>query len=456
MAVATVRALLRRAGTTLGPRDTRLVTAGAALLLALATALQRPAPRFFDDAATYWHGAKALVGGGDVVVGGGLAMRGVLTSVLYAPAAAVTAAVGPSAAGLAVLVQNAVLIAVLGAVLLPRLVALWRPVTPAVIAVCAVGCWATTATFAPYPLTDLWAAALLLTAVVVVAGPRRRSLAVAGLAAGAALNLRPAHLVPVALVLGFVLLWRRAAGAWFALGIAVALLPQFLLGAAQGWGASPWPPGTAGVARLQAGYAAYVVRYDTLAARAGHSPLFFCSPEMAGALGPTPPASTGEFVGAVLHHLPQSAVLLAEKAAAALHWPVATPYFTSGPRLNGVFAVLVTLLTVVGAAALLRVTLAHRRNGLTPSRLVPLVAWLGSAATLLTSTTETRFALPLVLFGIAGCATLAPVPVPRRRGHWGWVVGALVVAAVVYAVGTAGLGHPVAGGAGTLADCTAS
>lgn len=198
------------------------VVAGAVLT---AVMLLRPsAPLFVYDAAVYWAGTKAILDGGDVFEQGRLGLRGALTSILYLPAAAVTKVAGESWAGPAVLVENAVLIAVIGVVLVPQLVGVWRPVTPLVVVSSAVGTGMLAAGFAPFPLTDLWAAALLLTAVVALGHHSPAWLAGGGLAA--AVNVRPALLLPVAAGGVVVVVARRWPALWCALGVAVALAPQ--------------------------------------------------------------------------------------------------------------------------------------------------------------------------------------------------------------------------------------
>jgi hypothetical protein len=73
-----------------------------------------------------------------------------------------------------------------------------------------------------------------------------------------------------------------------------------------------------------------------------------------------------------------------------------------------------------------------------------------------TTTTEARFALTLVLFGVAGCALLAADgfrlsgAAPRA-----WVAGTLVVVVAVFGAGHMGLGHPVQGDV-TAAVCADS
>ena len=446
------------------PATTRARSAGwrvhalAGVVLAVAVLLRRPADRFIYDADGYFSGAAALVSGGNVFEEGGLDLRGVLTAFLYAPAALVARLGGDQLAGAAVLAQNAVLIAVLGAVLLPRLVGTWRSVTPVVVVVCAVGTGLTTAGFAPFPLSDLAAAALLVTVLVAIDQGSPRWLVVAGLAAGAAVNIRPATLLPLVVVGLAVLVARRGAAAWAALGGAVALLPQFVLNqrhGSPGW--LPVPEQTGWLTQLQAHYASHLVRYDTVV---GAGPdvrptLYWCSPDMAQSLGGSLPTSPAGLVGTYLDNLPGSLVFAAQKIGAALHWPLSTPYLTPAPVLDGAFAVLVTSVSVVGAAVLLRRTLAAGR-GVSLGQVAGVLAWKMVVVGLATTATETRFALPVLLLGVAGCALLAGDGLRGRRwtASRPWVVGTVLAVLLTYGVGVTGMQHPQALGADAL-SCTA-
>jgi hypothetical protein len=429
-------------------------------VLATVVVLQPATSSFFWDAGGYWNLAKGLVNGDSPFGGETLALRGVLTAFLYLPAAAVAQFGGDSLAGIAVLAENSILIAAIGVVLIPALVGLWRPVTVRVVIVSALGAGVVLAGFAPFPLTDLWAAALLVATVV---GLGRRSapwLLVAGLAAGAAFNIRPATLLPLVVVGLAVLVARRWSAAWFAMGTALALTPQLLLNLWRGSAWAPWPEMTGALSKLQASYAAYVVRYDTVfadsisAGPASEPRRFFCSPGMVDALDGRAPESPGELATAFLSHLPQALVFSTQKVTAALHWPLSTPYTAPAPAVNALFAVLITAVTVIGALALLRRTVRSGRE-VSLAQVAAWIVWAGSAATLVTSATEARFALPLVVFGIAGCALLAGdgIRLPGTTGRL-WVAGALIGVVAVYGVGLTGLRHPV-DGAGTLAACTA-
>lgn len=433
-------------------RQSILVSVLAGLAVFLGAVTQSPAPRFLYDAAQYWAGSVSLLSGGDAYVDGNLSLRGVFTSVLYLPAALATKGFGDSAGGTAVLVENSLLIALIGALLLPRLLRAWGPVTPWMVLVCAGLTWLVVGRFAPYPLTDLWAAALMLAAVVALRRSSAMGLMLAGLLAGIAFNVRPAYLVPLLLALAAVLLRRRLAGLWFAAGMGVALVSQSILNLTHGAGWKPWPSGMFALTQLQAHDASYIVRYDTAKYGLAQDPRqFFCNPEMAQAVGPHPPDSSGALVAFFTHNLPQSLVFLAEKAAAALHWPLSAPYYAPTSAGEGMFALLVTAVAVVGVVSLVNVGSRSGFRSVSLPVWVALLVWLGSLATIVTSAPETRFALPLVLLGIAGCAVLAG----GRLGRW-WAAGAAIAVVVMFAVGTLGLSHAAAPGPASPSICAAS
>jgi hypothetical protein len=437
------------------------VRAVVGAVLATVVVLQPASTMFYYDASGYWRAAWGLLGEWSILASETLAIRGALTSVLYTPAVVATKLGGSSLAGPAVLAENAILLAVMGVVLIPALVGLWRPVTAPVVVASAVGTGVLLTGFAPYPMTDLWAASLVVAMVIALGRRGAPWLLVAGLAGGAAFNIRPAALLPLIAVGVAVLVARRLSGLLFGLGVAVALAPQVLLNAWRGSTWAPWPEMTGFLTKLQSSYAAYVVRYDTVfAGPVGSGPMaqprrFYCNPAMAQAVDGNVPESPGDLAGALLAHLPQSLVFSAQKVGASLHWQLATPYAAPSPGVNAVFALLVTAVTVIGAAALLRRTVRMGRD-VPLAQAAAVIAWTFSVATLVTSTTEARFALTLILFGIAGCALLAaeglrlPGTAPRA-----WIAGTLVAVVAVFGIGHLGLGHPVEGDV-TAAVCADS
>ncbi|MET7418538.1 hypothetical protein [Dactylosporangium sp. NPDC005555] len=416
--------------------DRRLVVAVA---MVVATVAQGPAGGFVYDAARYFNGSLALFTDADPVREGDLDFRGVLTSVVHAPAALAEHLL-PGAGRYAVLAVNALLVAVVGAFLLPgiagdRAAAVW---------VCAPLTWLVAARFAPYPLMDLPAVAAFLTAVwLALREPVRWSLPLAGLAAGVTLNLRPAYLLPLAALGGIVAVTRRWPAAWFAAGVLAGSLPQVVFNLARGAAPGLTPPGTAGLAGFQAGYASYVVRYDTIEPAAGAPQQFYCDPSLAGAVAGHPVRSTGGLIEALATNLPGSALFLVQKVAAALAWSRSTPYSTTATAEHYELAVPVVLIAVVGVAAACR----------TPGARCLAVLAAAVCGSLMTSATETRFALPLVLLGVAGCALLvaAPRPKPLR-----FAAVVLFASAALFAAAALGVAHPLPPGPATAAACAAN
>ena len=60
------------------------------LVVVVSTMLQDTAPRIWWDADTYLAGSVSLVSGGEIFNAGGLALRGVLSPIVYSPAAALS------------------------------------------------------------------------------------------------------------------------------------------------------------------------------------------------------------------------------------------------------------------------------------------------------------------------------------------------------------------------------
>jgi hypothetical protein len=130
---------------------------------------------------------------------------------------------------------------------------------------------------------------------------------------------------------------------------------------------------------------------------------------------------------------------------------LSAPYFAPTGFGDKIFALVVTSVAVFGVVSLVH---AGYESGFRSSPVavwVAWVVWLGSFATISTSAAEARFALPLVLLGIAGCARLT-----RLRLGGRWVAAAVTAVFVVFAVGAVGLSHPAAPGPVTQASCAAT
>jgi hypothetical protein len=419
-------------------------------VVVVATLLQ-PTGEFRYDARGYWAAAGSLVGATEPVPDGFWDLRGVLSSVVFVPAQLVSGALGPASAGFAVLVQNAVVIAAVATFLLPALVRPWVSLSFASRAAGALALALATRGFAPYPLVDLYAAIALLGAVTLLYRRSLLALLTAGALIGVAVNIRPAYLLPSALLAVVVVLHRRVRALLVAAGALVALLPQVVYGAVVHGTFGVMPAGSAALVGLQTSYASYTVRYDT--AVTAHLPQqFFCSPGMAAGMQELPTTAT-DLVRTFLTELPGSAVFALEKVGAALHWPLSVPYLVPAPGVNAVFAVLITAVCVFGIARLVGGRPSPTAG--TGARTLVAVVAVASVATLVSSATEARFALPLVLLGAAGITVLVERPLAPRASRWDQVLSAvaLLVTVALLVLGWTGLSHPAPPGDVTPEIC---
>lgn len=416
---------------------------------------------FLYDAAVYWGAAAALVGGGgplpDGYVEAYAGSRGALGPLIYAPAALATRVFDASTGPLMVLLQNALVSALVAVVLLPAVIRIWRPVTMRTRIVVAVVAWIILSGFAPYPLMDVYAAIAVIAVVPLARSTRPVILAVAGVVAGVAINLRPASLAVVVVVAIVVIIWRRWRGALFSAGVIVALLPQVIVNRIvfNEWALVPVASGQ--LAGLQAGFASYVVRYDTILGDA-RPQQFYCSPDMTALVANSPPQSVGELILTFLRTIPDSILFALEKVGANLHWSALTPYSSVPNPLDAVFGIVTIVIAVAGATALL---FAAVRSGdrLDGYGIAAIGSVLGaSVLTIVGSAAESRFALVLLLMGAVGLGSAVSPPEGFtqwiRRGRWWWVA-ALVITIAFVSLAYVGLAHPAPRGVATLSTCIA-
>ncbi|MET0433247.1 MAG: hypothetical protein ABW025_03690 [Cellulomonas sp.] len=425
--------------------------------------LRGPEP-FIWDARLYWGASVTVASGGAVPLEDPAfySVRGALSGVTFLPAALLSRVAGGQFAGTAVLLQNALLIGVVAAVLVPALARPWRALDPPRRWLAAGLTWAALQGFAPYPLMDLYATAAVLGAVALLGGPgrpgappRAGSLVGAGLLLGYGFAVRPA-LLPVAVLLLLVTAASERSRAALALGgFAAALLPQVVRTATDAGRFSLLPDAAGAVAALQTRYGAYVVRYDTVPTRAQPSQ-FFCSPGMAEHVG-TPPGTTTDLLLLLLRHPADSAPFVLQKVATALHWPLAVPYADPHPGADALVAVGTTALVLLGCGHLIAAAWARRHDPAGPrwAGLRVLAVLAGTLAVLAASAPEPRFALPLVVLGVAGVAAAAGSrPAGSAHRVRAWAAAALVVAVV--ALGWSGLAHPAPPGLASPAACAAA
>lgn len=433
----------------------RLVILATFVAFLIATVARGTGP-FRWDASHYWAATQAMVGSLPAVPDGYWELRGVFTPFIYGPAAALTRLVGDQYAAWAVLLQNSLVLAAAATFLVPAIVRIWRPVSTFMLVFGAALTWMVTSGFAAYPLVDLYPALGILGMLLLVRSDRWWLLGAAGVLAGVVMNIRPAYLIVVLLIVVVVVIWKRAAGLLLPAGVAIALVPQVVMNAVQSGTWSPLPAGSDDLIALQSSYASYVVRYDTMiddeSARQ-----FFCSPEMAHLVGDSTPQSAGELALTLIQTLPTSLWFSLQKVATSLSWHASTPYSAAVRPVDIAYGIGITAVAVVGIAALFFV--ATRRIGRTRDGLgIAMVAAItaGTTLTLVSSATETRFALMLVLLGVVGVTVMAGARLAEIWGSGRWWLGAAAVATVIVLfVGATGLAHPAPRGDVTTAICAA-
>lgn len=411
---------------------------------------------FYYDAQHYWLGAHGIVNG-TALPDGFFELRGVLAAVIFTPAALMARLFGESSAGFFVLVQNSLVIAWLGTRVLPALIPRNGLSATRAKVICTVLVTLIGSGFAPYPLVDIYAALFCALGAAFLIKRQPYHLALAGLCIGIAVNIRPAYLIAAGLILVTLIPWRMWKTSYFALGVAAAQIPQIALNLIKFDTFRPTPTATDALIGLQASYASYVVRYDTLLG-AEIPQQFYCSPGMAERVAGHEPRTTVELALTFLRNIPESFLFALQKISAALHWPVGTPYNIPDPGLDAAFAILVTTLSAVGICTIIRNTLGMRqtrRNEHQYVNFLLLAMALGTALTLVSSATENRFALPLVLVGIIGCVQLLEELLDSQASRHAriYVVAGIAVIAVL-ALGYWGLSHPLAPGDATAALCS--
>ncbi|TFD79132.1 hypothetical protein E3T54_05495 [Cryobacterium sp. Sr8] len=407
--------------------------------------------RFEYDAAAYWSGAQAVAGTAPPVAEGFWDFRGILSSIVYVPAALVAGILGPTFEGFSVLLQNSLFFAWFAAFLLPKCIEFWRPVSTRTVALGAFLTWVVLSGFAPYALVDAYPAIAAIAIVVLFRLESRAALFAAGVLGGMSVNIRPAYIVGIVGLAAVALVLRRWVGILFALGVFVGLMPQLILNVVRIGSWTLWPTASSSLVSLQAGFAAYIVRYDTFLG-AANPRQFYCSPDMASQLVTPLPATAGELAATFGTHMPSSIVFALQKIGAALHWPYTTPYTVPSAGLDGFFATSITAITVLGIAYLIYSAIHTRGHvGSIGARahwaaLATMV--IGGVIMLVASATESRFALPLVLIGVVGSANFADL---HLREAWGrrplWVVFSVLAVFAVGFVGVTGLQNPAPPGA---------
>ena len=409
---------------------------------------------FYWDSGGYWRlGETFTSGGGFALLDFDSPLRGyslpLLLAVLREGADAVGMGYGP-----AVVLFNSLLVALIATVLAPRLAAtIWpeRPWGELQVALMAGAILLFWHGYVSYPLTDLPGLALAMLALIAVAraGSSARWALTAGLATALAVNMRPAYVLLVPVVIGlFAWDWyasrastskpgrRLAFLALIVLGALLVSLPQSLATHKHHGSANPLPGAAEDLSGRQLTFGMLMQRYDTYVGMdelgAG---MQYIDPrgtalleEEGGRI-----VSSGQYLRLVVEHPPTMGLIGLRHLVNGLDARYPTPYVEDvAPqrllRIAGFAIVFAGLLRLVWPAA---------RELLGRSRWLYLAALPLICATSVPAAVETRFLLPIYL----ACYLLvlaAPWPNPLadglRSAATGRRVGLLAVGLVAFAI----------------------
>ena len=432
------------------PETSKLRSVLLFLAVAAATFFQKPAPALMWDAAEYLRGSMALVSGRDIYAEGGLSFRGVWTPIIYSPAAAVNQILGRGGYGgglyVVVLLQGALLVAAICVLLLPAVLRLWFPQNSMSQVVCVIVGYVVLRNFAPYSVMDVWAIALILLAICLLARQGMAALLFAGLALGVSANLRPAYILTALAITVVTVAYLRWRGLMILGGLVLAQIPQVAVNWFVNEKVTPFPVDLASLSRQTSTFASYVVRYDTIAYRPwAQGGQFFCDPAMVRVAMDKLPSNYAELITLFGTNPLLTARFLFQRLGAVLLWPVTVPYFEWIPILNLLFGVVIVLITILGISGL--VLTRTESSKLSLPRVATLVVIAGVLVNLVLVHAESRYAIPLVLIGIVGIAGLVGQGANRGirrtniRGGLPAVIAVLTFAVLLSVSGYEGLQH---------------
>lgn len=422
----------------------------ASLVVVLLQLSRGPAEGFIYDSVQYWGAPVALLTGGNVSDIGVLQIRGVLTPLVYLAPALATLILGPGSAGWTVLAWNSLLAVVVCIAILPGLAARIVPGRRVLrVWVSALLGGAVLSGFARYPHMDIWALGFALAGLYILAaaGSRWWLTLLGGFALSIGANLRPAYAAPVLLALAVVAIVRPKVAAWAGAGAVLGMLPQVIFNAVAMGQLTLSPVATPFLLGVQSAQAPFTIRYDTIAFTDRHPQQWYCDPVYAqGLVDDASPTSPLGVLGSALSHLPDSIWFLSQKAAASLRWSFATPYENAPGSGADPMWLLAAGVASVGLVMLVWATTKAWHDRTRRAVAVSLLAfWVGSVGTLVLSTPETRFALPLVFIGLVGLVAAAPL-ITRRTVTRGALVSAttaVLLTAAIVLIGREGTSHPL-------------
>ena len=415
----------------------------------VATCLQKPAPYLINDAESYLNGSVALVSQSDVYQAGYLQLRGAWTPIFYIPAAFVQKIFGTGndrpIINAAVLLQGALLVALVSVFLIPSVMKIFFPPNLTSLSVSAFLGWLVLRKFALYSLLDLWAVALILMSICLLKRKTILSIFAAGFILGVCSNIRPSYLpfVFASIAVAFFYIHFRALIFFFSFIGAQAL--QIAVNWRVNHRISLFPIDLSSVSREDFGLSLLVVRFDGVMYPKPEGGLSFCNPAMVKIALNEMPYNIFEYLLVLARHPISSFWFILEKIGTSLYWPVSAPYFEQRGTVDALFGSMILLITVIGLASLIFIQAPI--FSLPFPRLLSFFVITWTLIGLCVNHVETRYALPIVIFGIvgvggligqcfgSGCSRL------NIRGRWLSIFGVLTIAALLLTAGYVGLHH---------------
>jgi len=317
------------------------------------------------DADGYMNSAIIWVSGGPhESVAEQLYYRGFLTSIVYyLPAFLGINYFEPTQFGtyiyVFVMVQNAIIISWMSSYVLPKIVGLFQPVN-------------------------------------------NLTVPVSGLLLGLCLNLRPSYLFAILLLIGSAFIIKKISVFLMLPGLIVSQIPQIIYNERWNDSLSIFPLGLGKITGRLATFAAYSIRYDTVAYRPfAQGGLSFCDKKMMEIALIAKPESTFETALLFLQNPGHSTIFLIKKLAAAFWWPVTVPYYEHNPLVNSIYGALVLLIVVFGLSRLILMFVSSNQK----KRFIGVIAVsIGFLINLVLYSNETRYGLSVVLIAICGVA----------------------------------------------------
>lgn len=377
----------------------------SALWLFIVSVVTPPQPYVYD-ALGYWRGALALIENSLPYEAGALDVRGVFTPIVYFPAAVIETFGISDWGSYAVIITNSIILVCLGVLIIPKIlkgvINIDSPVTDWIPMISAPFCYLFFKGFLPYPLMDLIAATIFFLAIALIKFPplAPRRLVLVGFLIAISINLRPAYLFPAVVAFMLYLIFIKLSGLWVTVGISIGLIPQLMLNLLKDGKFLFWPVKTEVITATQIEFAGYVTRYDTVLVDPTRGPpQFYCDPQMAHFFASAIPKGIFDVLVGYAATLPHSLIFSLSKISGLLFWDAETPY---GPSLEGQISYLTVWTVAIASLGITQLGFLSFGASKSKEAFVLIAATFGIFGSVLVTTPESRFGLPLLIIGIIG------------------------------------------------------